>query len=251
MKKFKILLVAFFAIASSGTVFAAVAGTDSLSTIEPHLSNFNQLKIAGPVDIQIIQGTTESVKITAPTEVIDRVLAEANSGVLTIRNKHDNWGQSEKSWYSEKSVWRKRGYRITAYVTVVNLKSLSLSGSGSAKFGEGVKAEHFSLRLRGSGTMEGKIDTKSLVTTISGSGHIKIAGTADNSRLKVSGSGVFEAPRLVTSTSNVHVSGSGDASINANDAITAGISGSGSVKYTGTAKNVMSTTSGSGSINRF
>ncbi|MFI5159849.1 MAG: head GIN domain-containing protein [Sphingobacteriales bacterium] len=250
MKKLKGLLIVFFALTATQAVFAAQA-TDSLSTIEPHVSNFDKLKIEGPVDIQIVQGTTESLKITAPTEVIDRIVAEVTGNTLNIRNKHDNWSQSEKSWYGDKSVWQKKHYRIKAWLTVNMLKSISLSGSGTAKFAEGIKADNLELRLRGSGNMEGKIDTHSLITTISGSGNIKLSGNANNSRLKVSGSGVFAAPELLTSSSNVHVSGSGDAKINASDNITAGVSGSGRVNYTGAVKNVMSTTSGSGSIRRF
>jgi Putative auto-transporter adhesin, head GIN domain len=248
MKKLKVLLLIVFVLASSGSVFAA---PDSLSTIEPHVSNFNKLKIGGPVDIQISQGTTESLKITAPTKVIDRITVEVTGGVLKIHNKHDNWGKSELSWYSDKSVWHKKHYRIIAYLTVNALKSISISGSGTVKFADGINADHMSLRLRGSGSMDGKIDTKSLVTTISGSGNIKLSGNASNSRLKVSGSGAFAAADLVTSNSNVHVSGSGDAKINANDSITAGISGSGSVNYTGAVKNISTTKSGSGSISRF
>src|ERR1700744_3621459 len=120
MKKLKVLLLAVFILASAGSVFAA---PDSLSTIEPHVSNFNKLKIAGPVDIKIVQGTTESLKITAPTEVIDRITVEVTGGVLKIHNKHDNWGKTELSWYSDKSVWHKKHYRITAYLTVNELKS--------------------------------------------------------------------------------------------------------------------------------
>ncbi|MBS1531027.1 MAG: DUF2807 domain-containing protein, partial [Bacteroidetes bacterium] len=211
----------------------------------------DKLKIAGPVDIHIVQGTTESVKVMAPPEVINRVLVEVDGGVLKIRNKHDNWGQGEDSWYGDKSVWQKKHYRITAYVTVVALKSITISGSGSAKFGEGVKADHFSLTLRGSGSAEGKIEARSLVTIISGSGNVKLTGTAGTSRLKVSGSGVFTATDLITSNSNVHVSGSGDARVNASESLTAGVSGSGNVNYTGTAKSITRTTSGSGSISRF
>jgi hypothetical protein len=254
MKKLKVLLAAFFVITCTDSVFAATyktASLDSLATIEPHVANFDKLKIAGPVDIRIVQGTTASLKITAPAEVIDRVFVEVTGGVLKIHNKHDNWTQGEKGWYGDKSVWQKRHYRITAYLTVNALKSISVSGSGSAKFLDGIKSDHFNLRLRGSGTMEGEIDTKSLVTTMSGSGNIKLSGHANTSRLKVSGSGVFAVPELVTSTSNVHVSGSGDARINASDSITAGISGSGKVNYTGAVKNISSTKSGSGSISRF
>lgn len=248
MKKIKIFLLAVLVLAGAGSTFA---GTDSLSTIKPHVSNFDQLKIEGPVDIVIVQGQTESLKITVPAEVKDRVVAEAEGHTLHIRNKHDNWTQGEKSWYGDKGVWQKKHYRITAYLTASTLESISLSGSGTAKFIDGIKADHFTLQLRGSGSMDGKIDTKSLVTTISGSGRIRLSGNANDSRLKVSGSGVFAAPELITSNSNVHVSGSGDAKINANDSITAGISGSGSVNYTGAVKSISSTKSGSGSISRF
>jgi len=252
-KRIQILLIAVL-LAGSNSLIAQQSiksSTDSLVTTEPAVSDFSALKVEGPVDIVIVQGQTESLKLTIPAEVKDRVLAEVEGHTLHIRNKHDNWSQGEKSWYGDKSVWQKKHYRITAYLTVNTLKSISVSGSGTAKFVEGIKAEHFDLRLRGSGTMDGKIDARSLVTTISGSGHINLSGNANFSRLKVSGSGVFAAPELITSTSNVHVSGSGDAKINANDSITAGISGSGSVNYTGTAKNISSTKSGSGSISRF
>lgn len=251
--RIQILLVASFLIGGNSLLAqqSVKNSADSLVTLQPEVSNFNALKIEGPVDIVIVQGQMESLKLTVPAEVKDRVVAEVDGHTLLIRNKHDHWGQGENSWYSDKSVWRKMHYRITAYLTVNALKNISVSGSGTVKFVEGIKAEHFDLRLRGSGTMEGKIDTRSLVTTISGSGNIKLSGNANSSKLKVSGSGVFAAPELITSTSNVHVSGSGDAKINANDSITAGISGSGSVQYTGTAKNIMRTTSGSGSINRF
>jgi hypothetical protein len=254
MKKFQGFLFVFFVLAGTGGVLASTGGvvnTDSIATIEPHVSNFDQLKIAGPVDIRIVQGPAESLKITAPAAVIDRIFVEVIGGVLKIHNRHDNWSQGEKSWYGDKSVWQKHHYRITAYLTVNELKSISVSGSGTVKIGEGLKAEHFNLRVRGSGSMDGKIDTKSLVTIISGSGNIRLSGTANYSRLKVSGSGAFLAPGLVTSTSDVHVSGSGDAKINANERITAGISGSGNVGYTGAVKNISSNKSGSGSINRF
>jgi len=252
-KKISIILFALL-LAGSNSLMAqqpVTGSTDPLVTIEPKVSGFNALKVEGPVDIVIVQGQTESLKLTVPAEVKDRIVAKVDGHTLHIRNKHDNWSQGEKSWYGDKSVWQKKHYRIKAWLTMNILKGISVSGSGTAKFADGIKAEHFDLRLRGSGSMDGKIDTKSLVTTISGSGNIKLSGNANTSRLKVSGSGVFAAPELITSSSNVHVSGSGDAKINATESITAGISGSGNVNYTGTAKNILTTKSGSGSISRF
>jgi hypothetical protein len=48
----------------------------------------------------------------------------------------------------------------------------------------------------------------------------------------------------------VHISGSGDASINASNKIDASVSGSGDIHYTGAAKNISSSKSGSGDISR-
>jgi len=49
----------------------------------------------------------------------------------------------------------------------------------------------------------------------------------------------------------VHVSGSGKAQVNASDKVDAAVRGSGDVNYTGAAKIVNSSKSGSGVINRF
>ena len=99
--------------------------------------------------------------------------------------------------------------------------------------------------------MHGKINVKELESRISGSGNIRLTGSAGSSTLNVSGSGNFIAGDLVTSSSTVRVSGSGNAKINANDKVVAGVSGSGDVRYTGDAKSVRSSTSGSGNVSKY
>jgi hypothetical protein len=250
-KKIEILLLALFAIGVGQVHAQQVKATDSLVTINPSVSNFNELKIGGPVDIVITQGSTESLKLTVPAEVKDRVVAEVSGHVLRIHNKHDNWGQSEKSWYSDKSYWHRTHARIVAYVTVKELRKITLSGSGTMAFDNGLTTDEMKLTLRGSGDMHGKITTKYLATKVSGSGKITISGSAEHSKVSVTGSGNFIAADLVTSNSIVKISGSGDAKVNASEEIYAGVSGSGGVSYTGGAKKVTSTKSGSGYVNRF
>ena len=87
--------------------------------------------------------------------------------------------------------------------------------------------------------------------SLSGSGNIKLSGSAENSKVRVIGSGNFTSSSLVTVASAVRVSGSGKAEINASDKVDAAIRGSGDVRYTGAAKNVIKSTSGSGEIRRF
>jgi hypothetical protein len=228
-----------------------VAKTDSFETVNRHLSSFHNLHIQGPFDVYVTQGTDESIKFDAPVEVKDRIIADVSGNTLEIRNKHDNWGSSsEKSWYGDKSWWHHHP-KIKVYVTFKNLDYIKVSGSGSVVFNDGLTTDELKLQLRGSGEISGKIAVKNLESHVSGSGHIKLSGTALSSNVYVAGSGNFMASELITSNSAVRVSGSGDAKINANDKITAAVSGSGNVNYTGSAKKLMSSTSGSGSISKF
>lgn len=254
MKSFIKLLLATLLVVGNCYAFAKPHPTlqtdTTFVTVDRHVSDFNSLHISGPFDIYITQGTTESVTLTAPKEILDRIVTEVNSGELRISNKHDNWGWSEKSWWSDKSWWRHHK-KILVHVTVKDLNSIKLSGSGSALFEAGITTNALKLTLRGSGNIVGKVQVKKLESSISGSGGIKLSGTAESSTIGVTGSGSFTAPELITSNSAVHLSGSGGAKINATDKVDAAISGSGGVSYTGTAKIVNAKKSGSGSVNRF
>ena len=84
---------------------------------------------------------------------------------------------------------------------------------------------------------------------MSGSGKIKVKGTADNTKITVAGSGGFDGSNLRSSVSNIKVSGSGNVSIDVDHELNALLSGSGRIRYSGNA-NVNSTTSGSGSISK-
>jgi Putative auto-transporter adhesin, head GIN domain len=254
MKSFIKLLLATLLVAGNCYAFAKPHSTlqadTTFVTVDRHVSDFNSLHISGPFDVHIAQGTAELVTLDAPKEILERIVTEVNNGELNISNKHDNWGWSEKSWWSDKSWWRHHK-KIVVHVTVKDLNSIKLSGSGSALFEQGIAANSLKLIVRGSGNMQGKVDVKKLESHISGSGGIKLSGTAESSAISVTGSGNFTAPDLITSNSAVHLSGSGEAKINANDKVDAAISGSGGVSYTGTAKKVTSKKSGSGSISRF
>jgi hypothetical protein len=253
MKSISGFLLAALLISGTGYTFAKahpfVKG-DTTENVDRHLSGFTSIKIAGPFEVHITQGPAESVKFAASADVIDRIVTEVDGSVLKIHNKHDNWGWGYKSWYSEKSVWHNHK-KIVVYVTAKELEGVSVSGSGNVVFTDGITANTLKLRVRGSGDISGKVDVKTLKSHISGSGNMKLSGNAESSTIKVSGSGDFTADNLITVSSAAHVSGSGRAKINASNKVNADVRGSGGVSYTGTAKIINSTKSGSGEISRF
>jgi hypothetical protein len=240
----KILLVATLLSAPVFTYAKAHPSEETvISKIEDrHLSGFNAVDLAGSFDVYITQGSTESVKVEAPDNVIDHIITEVRGGVLKIYNKNENGFRWGDLFGSHK--------KIAIYVTAKDLNSIGLTGSGDIYFREGIHTNSLKLRVSGSGDMVGKVDVKTLESSISGSGDVKLSGRADNSSVSVGGSGDFSARGLVTVNTAVRVSGSGDASVNASSKVDASVSGSGDIRYTGGAKSVSSSKSGSGDIER-
>ena len=240
----KILLAAIL-IAGTGYSTANPHPTVKVSAseiVDRHLSGFNAVNVAGPFDVDIIQGTTESVKVEAPSDVMDRILTEVNGGELKIYTKHEMWNWN---W-----GWRGHHKKILVHVTVKDVNSINISGSGDVTFREGITANSLKLRISGSGDMTGKVAVKTLESNITGSGDMKLSGNAESSTVSVVGSGDFTARNLLTVSTAVRVSGSGDADINASDRVDAAVNGSGDVRYTGAAKNINSRKNGSGDISR-
>jgi Putative auto-transporter adhesin, head GIN domain len=242
-----IIKIFLAALLLSGTTYSfAITETGLKSyqqkTEDRHLSGFNTVDLAGSFDVYITQGSTESVKVEAPDEVIDHIITEVNNGVLKIYNKNDHfhWGDL---FGSHK--------KIAIYVVAKDLNSINVSGSGDVFFRDGIHTNSLKLRVTGSGDMIGKVDVKIIESSISGSGDMKISGRADNSTVSVGGSGDFSGRSLATVNTSVHVVGSGDADVNASGSINASVSGSGDIRYTGGAKNIMSSKSGSGDIERY
>jgi Putative auto-transporter adhesin, head GIN domain len=244
MKLISKFLLAALLLGGAGYTFAkphTTVKTNTSEIVDRHLSGFNAVDIAGSYDVYITQGAAESVKVEAPSDVMSHIITEVKGGVLKIYNKNDNW-----NW----SGWFGHHKKTVVYVVIKDVASVNISGSGDASFKDGLTANALKLNVSGSGDMTGKVNGKTLESSITGSGDMRLSGRADNSTVSLVGSGDFTARNLVTTNSAVHVSGSGDADINASNKIDAAISGSGDIRYTGGAKNVSSTKSGSGDVSR-
>jgi hypothetical protein len=241
----KILLAAALLAGSNYTIAHATGAANVRATNEVqdrHLSGFNAVDVAGSIDVYIVQGETESVKVEAPADVIDHIITEVDGGKLRISDKHDSFSWGNLFGGSHK--------KIAVYVSVKEINSIGVTGSGDVNFKDGLKSNSLKLRLTGSGDVFGRLDVQRLESNLSGSGDVKISGNAGDASISVSGSGDFNAKGLATENMSVHISGSGDASVNVNNSLQASVSGSGDVSYTGAVKNVSSSKSGSGDVSR-
>lgn len=241
MKKFSILFVLIL----FGIQVQSFSGKTSKNnyalqqTETREVTNFSGISSGGHFNVFVKMGTTESLKIEADKEALERIETIVDNNILKIRIKNRLNG-SNRDWNMGK---------VSIYITAKSLNMLAVSGSGSIKVDGNLNQASFNTTVSGSGSINFNADVKDLKGVISGSGSISAAGTATHTSITISGSGRFNGKNLKSKTADIRVSGSGGIAIHAEDQLNASLSGSGNIRYSGNAR-VNISKSGSGSVSK-
>jgi len=249
MKKLstQIILTIFLIGLSSVAVNAAtLISVKAKSKVKPafvqsqSIPKFSGINVGGPFNVTVRIGQKEEVRMEGDKDVISRIETKVENSVLKIGFKDRKRGWN---WSSE------GGERVKIFVTVRNLKSLAVSGSGKAVVEGTLRGDSFSSVVSGSGNLTIDAEVKSFSGVISGSGAISASGSSGASEITISGSGSFRGKDFKTGSAEVRVSGSGSATIFAENHLEAVLSGSGNIRYSGN-PHVDVTKSGSGSVSK-
>ncbi len=229
-----------FAILSIMLLSAAKKVSAQESSVQTRqVSGFSAVASSGPFNVHIKLDGTESVKVDADSNVINDIETVVEGNTLKIRFKDNNHGRYEHNVH-----------KAEVYVSAKSLNALVNSGSGSTNVDGVINADDFKVVLSGSGSVKTSVKSGDLNATISGSGSIKLSGSTGDARIVISGSGQIEAKDLKTESANVVITGSGNVYVIAEKSVSAHITGSGNVEYSGNATVVDSRTTGSGRVNK-
>lgn len=201
-----------------------------------NLSGYTAVSSAGSWDVMIAYGQSNAIEVEGDENLLPYIETKVDEGTLVINSK--------------KHINLKSKHKITIYITLTKLTGISLSGSGdiigNGKFGNEGTTD---FKLSGSGTIQlhfQKIRDANLA--ISGSGNIRLTGSAESVLTRISGSGNIDCSQLISDRVEAHVSGSGNTKVNANSSLDAHISGSGNIYYSGGAGSIQKQVSGSGRV---
>jgi hypothetical protein len=189
--------------------------------------------VAGNLYINI--GPEFKVVLEGDKKDLGDIITEVSGGRLVIKKENWRFSMNEK---------------ITAYVTLPELKGLGVSGSGKAEIKDAVKGEQLDLNVSGSGKIyTNDVSVSTLGCSISGSGDIVPGGNGNATKadISISGSGNFDGGSLKIGSAEIHISGSGNCNCNVAETLRASVSGSGDVTYEGNPK-VDAHVSGSGKV---
>ncbi len=135
------------------------------------------------------------------------------------------------------------------YISNPNLEKILVKSALQVKNGDTVIVDRFQLDIAGLCDIQLPLEVKELNVYISGSGDMRLRGTADKAYYEISGSGNIEAEKLKSEKSTVSIYGAGNVSVNTINTLNVDISGAGNVTYRG-APVVTSQISGVGNIEK-
>lgn len=215
-----------------------VKGNGKVITDTRTTSDYDAIKISGSFNVDLVAGKEGKIILKGEENLVSAIKVEVEDNVLKI--------------YVEKgaNIRPSMGKKIEVTIPFEKISELSLSGSGDIQTKSTIKNNKFVAKLSGSGNFNLAVDASNLELNLSGSGNVSLKGNADNFITKLSGSGDIDAVSLQSKNVDVNVSGSGNSRVNCNESLTARVSGSGDIKYTGNPEKRDVKVSGSGNISK-
>ena len=175
-----------------------IRGSGNLESEFREVGYFDKVNSVGVYEINMIQGETQSVKITADDNILNDVITSVSNNQLLLDLKNDNY----------------TNITLKAEITLTDFYGVTNSGVGNITIGD--------------------IDVDHEVEVVnSGTGDINIKGEAESMTIYNEGTGDIESYDLLIEDAVVEIVGSGDVQINASTSLKIKISGSGDVYYKG------------------
>lgn len=175
----------------------------------------------GVGNLVIEPGDQESLRVEADSRALSDIVTEVKDGKLDLRIKSSGF-------------LNRFGFEgpLNYYVTVRELKSLEVSGSGKVS-GSRLCADHLDLHVSGAAKAALDLNVGELDARISGAGDIRVSGRANKQEIVISGSGRYSSRELSSEECRVLVSGAGKSTVNVRERLDVQVSGTGRVSFLG------------------
>jgi hypothetical protein len=217
--KIKILYLLFLV---SGICFTNIVYAEKQMREVPPFSEIS-LRVSGKLYVR--QGDVQGIEISAESSSLEEIITEVRGRTLNIRFKTRNLVISNFD-----------PGNIVITITVPEINSLSVAGSGDIIADKPVNSRIIDLIVSGSGNIfMDELNSERVKATISGSGDIEIAGgtMAQELSVVIGGSGNVKAENYEAANVDIKIAGSGNCNVYSNGNLKARIAGSGSVYYSG------------------
>jgi len=213
------LIVALLLIATlSGCVFSK----KSEVTIDEEfrINNPTKLRIAGVIDLRLIQGDNPSLYIEGEEDAVEAVKINENGGSLSITY------DAESNIFSSVST-----PKIT--LTLSDLEELTFDGVGNFEMERGFIVDEVKIRGSGIGNIQLALEAEVIEARFDILGRVSMNGSAERMALTNDGLGQVDAEGLIVQNLNLSSNGIGKVDVHCENELSIYVNGIGAVRYSG------------------
>jgi hypothetical protein len=222
----------------AATLVTGAAADEPVSEARDVSQPFTEVRLT-EFELELTQGDAVSLTIEAPRADLPLIRSDVSNGVLTLR-----WEETGPLGFLG---WHSRHRRARVRLTAKSIERLVVAGSGSVHSGSWTSPA-LELSISGSGAVKlDRLRAARLTCDVTGGGDIQLAGSATHQKIRISGSGNYLAPELMSQSASASITGSGKAELWVQRTLHASITGSGDVRYYGT-PTLTQSVSGSGRV---
>jgi carbon monoxide dehydrogenase subunit G len=200
------------------------------------VSGFNKLSLGNAFKIDVKQGSNFSVRAEGRAEDLDDLESAVSGGVFKLRYKGNGWNKNRRT--------------VTVMITMPNLQGVEFSGASSVQVGRFSGVRNMDIEVSGASKVNMELAAQKVSMELSGASSLTLSGSCDVLNGEVSGASSFRGKDFPAREVSIDASGASSAAVTASNAIHAEASGASSIRYSGNAKDIHSSTSGASSVKR-
>jgi hypothetical protein len=158
-----------------------------------NVSDFKGIDVSGGIDVILVQGSSESLTLTAQENLFEYITAKVDNGTLKIYTRNN----------------LRPTQPMKARITFKEISNLKVSGGGDIYSETPVNVEALDVSISGGGDFSSVINSEVLKCNISGGGDAKIDGKTKDYNISVSGGGDLES-KVSAGSISCRIIGGGD-----------------------------------------
>ncbi|TLV00461.1 head GIN domain-containing protein [Dyadobacter luticola] len=228
MKKLLILPVIAFVLVALG---ASAQDTRNFSA-----NGFTKLSMGSAFKIEVKQGSGYSITTSGRKEDLEDLESSVKGSTFHLGYKNNGWNRNRIT--------------VNVNITMPSLDGIDFSGASKANVANFPNTKNLSIDVSGASQVTIASNAPKISFDLSGASSLKLDGSGDVLTGEVSGASSFKGQDFSAKVANIDASGASSAHVMASATVNAEASGASSVRYSGGAKDIHSSTSGASSVKR-
>lgn len=213
-----------------------IHGNGNIKTENRQENGFEGISVSGAINTYVTQDSIVSVKIEADENLMEYIYTGVRGGILEIK--------------PEKGFNLRPSGKIKVFVSAPFYSTFRISGACDLVGQNKITSNNaITIKLSGAGKTEMEIQSPRIDVDLSGAGLLRLKGQTKEFKVDGSGSSDIKCFELLTESTQIGISGAGDAEVFASVSLDVRVSGAGSVKYRGN-PSIKQKVSGAGSIRK-